>query len=236
MTTTDKKIIARNVNERSGIVVLNKPSGMTSHDVVARVRRIFKMKRVGHSGTLDPLATGVLIILLGKSTKLFGKFEAFDKAYKATMILGTKTTTADIQGKITEEKPFSHLTREQLEDVLKGFVGEIEQIPPMVSAVKMNGKRLYELARQGIEVVREPRKIRIDRLSLLEFNLPRARFYVECSKGTYVRKLAEDFAEKLGTVACIAEIERTKVGPFTIEQSVNLENLTEQHIRDWSGA
>ena len=232
---TDKKVVARKADERTGIVVLNKPSGMTSHDVVARVRRIFKMKRVGHSGTLDPLATGVLVILLGKSTKLFGKFEAFDKAYKATMIFGTKTTTADIQGKITQEMPFDQLTREQVEDVLKGFVGDTEQVPPMVSAVKMNGKRLYELARQGIEVVREPRKIHIDKLSLIDFNLPRARFYVECSKGTYVRQLAEDFAEKLGTVACIAEIERTKVGPFTIEQSVNLENLTEQHIRDWSG-
>ena len=151
------------------------------------------------------------------------------------MIFGTKTTTADIQGKILQEMPFEQLTREQTEAVLKKFEGDTEQIPPMVSAVKINGQRLYELARKGIEVVRAPRKIHIDKLSLLEFNLPRARFYVECSKGTYVRQLAEDFAERLGTVACIAEIQRTKVGPFTIEQAVNLENLTETNILDWSG-
>ncbi len=235
MITTDKKVIFRKENERSGIVVLNKPSGMTSHDVVARVRRIFKMKRVGHSGTLDPLATGVLVILLGKSTKLFGKFETFDKAYKATMIFGQKTTTADIQGKITQQLPFEHLTQEQIEKTLKEFVGDTEQIPPMVSAVKLNGKRLYELARKGIEVAREPRKIRIDKLDLIDFNMPRVKFYLECSKGTYVRKLAEDVAEKLGTVACIAQIERAKVGPFTIDQAIDLENLNETHIQNWTG-
>lgn len=208
---------------------------MTSHDVVSRVRRIFKMRRVGHAGTLDPLATGVLVILLGKSTKLFGKFEGFDKAYKATMIFGTKTTTADIQGKVTEELPFDHVTQPKITDILKEFVGDTQQVPPMVSAVKMNGKRLYELARKGIEVVREPRKIKITKLDLVDFNLPRVKFYLECSKGTYVRKLAEDIAERMGSVACIAEIERTKVGPFTIEQMVNLEDLNEKHIRNWSG-
>lgn len=231
----DKKVNLRKENERTGIVILDKPSGMTSHDVVARVRRIFKMKRVGHSGTLDPLATGVLVILLGKSTKLFGKFETFDKAYKATMIFGQKTTTADIQGKIIEQLPFVHLTQEQILATLKEFVGDTLQIPPMVSAVKVNGQRLYELARKGIEVVREPRKIRIDKLDLLDFNMPKVKFYLECSKGTYVRKLAEDIAEKLGTVACIAQIQRTKVGPFTIDQAVDLEDLSEKHIINWTG-
>lgn len=221
--------------EKEGIVVINKPSGMTSHDVVSCVRRIFKMRRVGHAGTLDPLATGVLVILLGKSTKLFGKFEGFDKAYKATMIFGTRTTTADIQGKVVEQVPFEHLTRSQVENALKEFIGEVEQVPPMVSAVKRNGKRLYELARKGIEVAREARKIRIDTLQLIDFNLPKAQFYLECSKGTYVRKLAEDIAEKLGCVACIAQIERTSVGPFEINQAVRLEDLKEEHIRRWSG-
>lgn len=229
------KVNVRKDNELKGIVVLDKPSGMTSHDVVARVRRIFKMKRVGHSGTLDPLATGVLVILLGKSTKLFEKFEAFDKAYKATMIFGQKTTTADIQGKIIQELPYEHLTKNQIENSLKEFVGNIEQIPPMVSAVKINGKRLYELARKGIEVAREPRKIRIDKLELIDFDMPRVKFYLECSKGTYVRKLAEDIAEKLSTVACIAQIQRTKVGPFTIEQAVDLQDLHEKHILNWTG-
>lgn len=221
--------------EKEGIVVINKPSGMTSHDVVSCVRRIFKMRRVGHAGTLDPLATGVLVILLGKSTKLFGKFEGFDKAYKATMIFGTRTTTADIQGKVVEQVPFEHLTRSQVENALKEFIGEVEQVPPMVSAVKRNGKRLYELARKGIEVAREARKIRIDKLQLIDFNLPKAQFYLECSKGTYVRKLAEDIAEKMGCVACIAQIERTIVGPFEINQAVRLEDLKEEHIRRWSG-
>ena len=135
MIPEPKVNVARN-NELRGIVILDKPSGMTSHDVVARVRRIFKMKRVGHSGTLDPLATGVLVILLGKSTKLFEKFEAFDKAYKATMILGQKTTTADIQGRIIQELPFAHLTKDQIQNSLKDFVGNIEQVPPMVSATQ----------------------------------------------------------------------------------------------------
>ncbi len=231
----EKETIVQRNNERTGIVLLNKPSGMTSHDVVARVRRIFRMKRVGHSGTLDPLATGVLVILLGKSTKLFEKFEAFDKAYKATMIFGKKTTTADIQGKVTQELPFEHLTQAQIENTLKEFVGQTEQIPPMVSAVKINGQRLYELARKGIEVARVPRKIKIDKLELLDFNMPRVKFYLECSKGTYVRKLAEDIAEKLKTVACIAQIERTKVGPFTIDNAVDLQDLNEKHILNWTG-
>jgi tRNA pseudouridine55 synthase len=235
MMIPEPKMNIRKENELKGIVILDKPSGMTSHDVVARVRRIFKMKRVGHSGTLDPLATGVLVILLGKSTKLFEKFEAFDKAYKATMIFGQKTTTADIQGKIIQESPFEHLTKEQIKNSLKVFVGNIEQIPPMVSAVKINGKRLYELARKGIEVKREPRKIRIDKLELMDFDMPKVKFYLECSKGTYVRKLAEDIAEKLGTVACISQIQRTKVGPFTIDQAVDLQDLNEKHILNWTG-
>ena len=235
MIQSEKKIFVRKGNEREGIIVVNKPSGMTSHDVVSRVRRIFKMRRVGHAGTLDPLATGVLVVLLGKSTRLFGKFEGFDKAYKATMIFGTKTTTADIQGKVTQELPFSHLTRDQVLDTLKEFIGDTEQIPPMVSAIKVNGKRLYELARKGIEVEREPRKIKIEKLDLIDFTLPLVKLYLECSKGTYVRKLAEDIAGRLGSVACIAEIERTKVGPFTIDQAVDLEDLSEQDIRNWSG-
>lgn len=235
MIMTEQKTAARRGPELTGIIVLKKPSGMTSHDVVARVRRILKMKRVGHSGTLDPLATGVLVILLGKATKLFPKFEAFDKAYKATLILGQKTSTADIQGKIVEQAAYDHVTKELVEQALENFRGEIEQVPPMVSAVKLNGKRLYELARKGIEVAREPRKITIRKLDLLDFQSPRVKFYLECSKGTYVRQLAEDIAGKLGTVACIAEIERTKVGPFIIDQAVDLKDLSEKDVRSWNG-
>ncbi len=218
-----------------GIVVIDKPSGITSHDVVSKVRQRFHMQRVGHAGTLDPLATGVLVMLLGRSTKLFKEFENFDKAYKATLILGTKTTTADTEGKVIANAPYDHFTREQVEDVFKEFIGEIKQTPHMVSAVKVNGKRLYQLARKGIELDLVPRKIKINKLKLLEFHLPEVKFYLECSKGTYVRKLAEDIAEKLGCVACISEIQRTKVGPFVLEKAVALEHLTESHVEMWRG-
>jgi len=228
-------VVARRGQELTGIVVVNKPKGITSHDVVSRVRKIFGMKRVGHAGTLDPMATGVLVMLLGKATKLFTKFEAFDKAYKATLILGMKTTTADTEGEVTQTLPYEQISRQQVESVLTQFVGQIEQVPPMVSAVKFKGKRLYELARKGIVVERQPRQIRISHLELLDFSSPRVSLFLECSKGTYVRQLAEDVGARLGTVACIAEIERTKVGPFTIEESVQLEDLKPEHVRSWSG-
>jgi len=219
----------------SGIINVNKPAGMTSHDVVNAVRRKLKMRRVGHAGTLDPLATGVLIILLGKSTKLFDKFSSFDKGYQATLTLGLTTTTADIEGKILKRLPYDHVTRDQTQEVLRKFVGEIEQVPPMVSAVKFQGKRLYQLARKGLEVQREPRRIKIDSLNLENFSLPYVSFSVECSKGTYVRKLGEDIGELLGCGACISQIKRTRVGPFGIENSIALESVDESHIRNWQG-
>ncbi len=218
-----------------GIIVVDKPSGMTSHDVVSRVRRKLNMRRVGHAGTLDPLATGVLIMLLGRSTKLFDKFVAFDKAYAATLKLGTQTTSADITGEVIEQKPFEYVSRENVENVLREFVGESEQMPPMVSAVKYKGERLYRLARKGIVVERPARKIRIDVLKLVDFQSPQVRFYLECSKGTYVRTLAEDVGVKLGCGACITQIERTKVGHFRLEDAVKLEDLNESHIRRWPG-
>jgi len=213
-----------------GIVIINKPAGITSHDVVSAVRRTFNMKRVGHAGTLDPMATGVLVMLLGKSTKLFDKFVAFDKGYRATLRLGVKTTTADIMGQVLEEKPYANVTQKQVEEVMVRFTGEIEQKPPMVSAVKHKGERLYKLARQGKEVERTARKVRIDELKLLKFNLPEVEFFMACSKGTYVRQLAEDVGDILGCGACISQIERTKVGPFTIAQAISLEELNEGHI------
>jgi tRNA pseudouridine55 synthase len=218
-----------------GIAIINKPSGITSHDVVSRVRRIFNMRRVGHAGTLDPLATGVLVILLGKSTKLFDKFVAFDKAYAATLKLGTQTTSADITGTVIEQRPFEDITKEQVAEILTQFLGESDQFPPMVSAVKFKGERLYKLARKGMVVDRPSRRIRIDALRLVEFKLPEVRFYLECSKGTYVRTLAEDVGQRLGCGACITQIERTKVGPFVIEDAVRLEDLNESHIRNWRG-
>lgn len=216
-----------------GILVVNKPKGITSHDVVDRVRRRFKMKRVGHAGTLDPLATGVLVILIGKSTKLFDKFVGFDKAYRATLVLGTVTDSADTQGKILSEKSYEHITRSQVEEVFKRFVGEGEQIPPMVSAVKVGGKKLYELARKGLVVEREPRKIRIDRLEVEGMDAPYVKFFMACSKGTYVRQLAHDVGEVLGCGACISQIERVNVGKYSINDSVLIEDINESHIRHW---
>jgi tRNA pseudouridine55 synthase len=218
-----------------GVIVVNKPPGITSHDVVGFIRRKFKMRRVGHAGTLDPLATGVLVMLLGKSTKLFDRFVAFDKSYRATLRLGTKTTTADIMGQVIEEKPFSGITRSRVEEVFRCFVGDIEQKPPMVSAVKHQGQRLYKIAREGKSVERTARKVHVDEVRLLSFALPEVEFFMACSKGTYVRQLAEDVGEVLGCGACISQIERTRVGPFDIKDAVKLEDLHEGHVRSWPG-
>ncbi|MDO8580612.1 MAG: tRNA pseudouridine(55) synthase TruB [Candidatus Omnitrophota bacterium] len=218
-----------------GIVLINKPQGLTSHDVVQRVRRQFNMRRVGHAGTLDPLATGLLVLLLGETTKCFNDFVNMGKAYKATFLLGVTTNSADIQGEVTQRRPYDHITRKQVEEVLSRFQGEIEQIPPMVSALKVKGKKLYTLARQGLTVERSPRKIHIRCFQLQEFNPPEVKFYVECSKGTYVRQLADDIGEILGCGACVTQIERTQIGAFTLQEAVRLEDLNESHIRHWEG-
>ena len=220
---------------KEGIIVVNKPDGLTSHDVVMQVRRKFGLKRVGHAGTLDPMATGVLIVLLGKATKLFQEFVSFDKAYRATLILGTKTDSSDTQGKIIEQNSFEHISRDDMEEVFDKFKGEIEQVPPMVSAVKVNGKKLYQFARKGIEVERKARKVIIKKLEILGFNSPHVEFYLECSKGTYVRQIADDVGRVLGCGACISQIERTQVGEFNIGEAVSLKDLNESHIRNWQG-
>lgn len=208
-----------------GILVINKPKGVTSHDVVDIVRRELRMKKVGHAGTLDPMATGVLVILVGRSTKLFDKFLTFDKEYVATLTLGARTTTGDSQGEVLESKDFSHVTKDMLEEVMKGFVGKQMQVPPMVSAVKHKGKRLYALARKGVEVKRQARSIDIKDLRLLDFVLPHIKFYLRCSRGTYVRKLAEDIAVKLDCLGFVSQIERQSVGRFTIENSIPVERI-----------
>ena len=218
---------------KTGIVVVNKSDGMTSHDVVEYVRRKFNMRMVGHAGTLDPLATGVLIILLGKATKLFNKFVELDKAYNATLLLGSVTDTADIEGSVIKRLSYTHVTAEKIEEAFKHFSGRIEQVPPMVSAIKINGRRLYQLARKGIEVPRQSRSVHIHSLKLVLFSSPEVKFYLECSKGTYVRQLAQDVGEFLGCGACIFQIQRTKVGPFLIDEAVTLDELNENHIRQW---
>lgn len=220
---------------KEGIIVVNKPDGLTSHDVVARVRHKLKIRRVGHAGTLDPMATGVLILLIGKATKLFNKFVALDKAYRATLILGMTTDSSDICGKILKQNSCENITSRQIEQAFIQFVGEIDQVPPMVSAVKIKGKKLYELARKGIEIERAARRIKIYSLKIEAIDMPEVKFSVECSKGTYVRQLAHDIGDVLGCGACISKIERTKVGAFSIDEAVKLEDLNESHIRHWQG-
>lgn len=218
-----------------GILIIDKPEGITSHDVVFKVRRKLRIKKVGHAGTLDPLATGVLVVLLGKSTKLSSQFIDFDKSYRATLILGTITNSADIQGEVVLQKPYDHLSKENIITAVQNFLGESQQIPPMISAVKHNGQRLYQLARQGIEVERKARPIKIDRIHVDEINLPYIKIDVDCSKGTYIRQLASDIGEFLGCGACISQIQRTKVGHFRLEDAVKIEDINESHIRNWQG-
>ncbi len=234
MRFTNGKTASVMETNKEGIVVINKPVGITSHDVVARVRRVFKMRKVGHAGTLDPLATGVLVVLLGRSTKLSDQFVAFDKSYRATLRLGLKTTSADIMGQEIERKSYEGIDADKVAQVFLQFMGDIKQKPPMVSAVKHQGERLYKLAREGKQVEREARNVRIDELRVLSSSLPDVEFFMSCSKGTYVRQLAEDVGDVLGCGACISQIERVKVGPFELKDAIRLEDLNEGHIRNWN--
>jgi len=212
-----------------GIIVINKEKDYTSHDVVAIVKKIFKEK-VGHTGTLDPNATGVLPLLIGKGTKLSKYLIDHDKIYKATLKLGIKTDTADITGKIIEEIDVGTITEEMIKNVLQSFIGQQEQYPPMYSAIKVNGKKLYEYARSGKEVEVKPRSIEIYDIKLDNFDKPNNEivFTVECSKGTYIRTLCENIAEKLITIGCMEELERVQVGRFNISNAVTIDELKEK--------
>lgn len=218
---------------KDGILVVNKPGGMTSHDVVEIVRKKLKIRRVGHAGTLDPIATGVLLILVGRCTKLFNRFSSFDKSYSATLTLGQRTTSGDREGKVIQTQDYTHITEEKVKDVLRSYIGRVYQTPPMVSAIKHKGKRLYSLARRGIEVARQARAVEIKDLRLLGFSLPRVKFYLRCSKGTYVRQLAEDIARDLGCVGHISEITRESVGPFDLGQTISLSQINENSIQPY---
>lgn len=219
---------------KEGIILVNKPQGITSHDVVDVVRGKLKTKKVGHAGTLDPLAQGLLVILVGKSTKLFSKFVNFDKEYTGILKLGEVTTTGDSQGTVIKQVDCGYVTKERLEEVFPLFKGSIEQIPPMVSALRVGGKRLYRLARKGIVVERKPRSIQIYSLELLRVDLPFVEFYVHCSKGTYVRKLAEDIGDKIGCGGHMTKIKRLSIGPFKLDEAVNLEDVNESHLRKFT--
>lgn len=218
---------------KQGIIIVNKPEGMTSHDVVDFVRQRVKIRRVGHAGTLDPIATGVLLILVGRCTKLFNHFLHFDKEYLANLTLGKRTVSGDREGQTIETKDYSHITEAKVKEVFQSYIGENLQIPPMISALKHRGRRLYSLARRGIQVSRQPRPIMIKELSLLEFNLPNIKFYLKCSKGTYVRQLAEDIARDLNCVGYISQIQRQSIGPFNIAQALSLSQVDEDSPRPY---
>lgn len=218
-------------SKKEGIILINKPKGITSHDVVDIVRKKLEIRRVGHAGTLDPLAEGLLIILVGGFTKLFPRFVDFDKEYIGVLKLGEITTTGDCQGDVIKRSDYGQVDKEKIKEVFSSFQGEIEQVPPMVSALRVGGKRLYSLARKGIVVERKPRKIKIHSLEVRKINLPFIEFYVHCSKGTYVRKLAEDFGEFLGCGAHIVKIERLSVGPFKLSEAVCLDDIDESHLQ-----
>lgn len=208
-----------------GVINIKKEKGYTSHDVVAKLRGIVGQKKIGHTGTLDPDATGVLPVCLGKATKLCDMLTDKSKTYETVLLLGKTTDTQDISGEVLSEADYSHVTDEAAKECVNGFVGEYLQIPPMYSALKVNGKKLYELARQGIEVERKARPVTIHSIRILEMNLPRIRMEVHCSKGTYIRTLCQDIGEKLGCGACMEELIRTKVSRFELSDSLTLDEV-----------
>lgn len=213
----------------NGILNVYKEKGYTSHDVVAKLRGILKQKKIGHTGTLDPDAEGVLPICLGKGTKLCDMLEDKDKTYRAVLLLGQSTDTQDTSGKILEERPVE-CDEGQVINAINSFLGEYEQIPPMYSARKVNGKKLYELAREGKVIERKSSLVRIYQIDIEEISLPRVTIQVSCSKGTYIRTLCNDIGEKLGCLGCMEELLRTKANGFTIQESLTLDDIID--LRD----
>ncbi|AXH52892.1 tRNA pseudouridine(55) synthase TruB [Clostridium perfringens] len=213
----------------NGVINIYKNTGMTSFDVVAMVRRVAKMKKVGHTGTLDPAASGVLPVCLGKATKIIDYIMENKKVYRVNLKLGMVTDTYDLEGEVLREKDASHITKDEILNCINSFLGTIDQVPPMYSALKQNGVRLYELARQGIEVHREARKVTIYSIENIKIESnDNIQMDVCCSKGTYIRSLCYDIGEKLNVGATMTALERIQNGPFTKEEAINIEDLTEK--------
>ena len=210
----------------NGIVIVDKPQDWTSQDVTARLRRVFNTRRIGHGGTLDPMATGVLPVFVGRGTRGVEFFEHAEKTYETVLRLGLTTDTEDVWGETIQERPVE-FTREKLEAVLESFRGEILQVPPMYSALKVNGQKLYDLARKGKEVERQPRPITIHELTLLETGENTLRLRVRCSKGTYIRTLCKDIGEALGCGGCMKSLRRVQAGEYTIDEAIPLLDLLE---------
>lgn len=211
--------------EMEGILLVDKPRDHTSHDVVARLRGKLKMKRIGHAGTLDPMATGLLVILVGKATKVSQYLVSLDKEYEGTIELGKVTDTQDAEGEVMETKPVPVLTEDDVQATIKSFLGDQYQLPPMYSAIKIAGQPLYKAARKGEEVAREPRFIRVMSWDLLRFASPQIDFRLRCTKGTYVRTLAHDLGAKIGCGAHLAALRRTATDKFTVSQALTLDQI-----------
>ncbi len=210
----------------NGIINIYKEAGFTSHDVVAKLRGIVKQKKIGHTGTLDPDAVGVLPVCFGNATKLCDMLTDKSKEYRACMLLGETSDTQDASGTILSRTQVN-VNEEEVRDAVMSFVGEYDQIPPMYSALKVNGKKLYELARQGVEIERKPRRVEIHHIKIEEINLPRVTFSVGCSKGTYIRTLCADIGDRLGCGALMETLQRMRVGNFHIEQALKLSQIEE---------
>lgn len=217
----------------NGLVIVDKPEGWTSQDVTARLRRVFSTRRIGHGGTLDPMATGVLPVFVGRATRGVEFFEHAEKTYEAVLRLGVATDTEDITGTVLEKRDV-HVTEAEFLKILPSFRGEILQVPPMYSALKINGQKLCDLARKGKEVERQPRPITIHELTLLSFTGETATLRVRCSKGTYIRTLCKDIGQALGCGGCMEALRRTKAGEYTIGESVPLQTLLDaEHPEDY---
>ena len=208
-----------------GILIVDKPQGCTSHDVVDFIRKRFGLKKVGHAGTLDPMATGVLVILIGKHTKSSNSFLSADKEYDATLMLGATSDTGDAWGRVDNSGNFKALDNKEVEKAFNKFLGAIEQIPPAYSAVKFKGKKLYEFARKGIEVKLEPRKVVIKELKIYKIDGQEVSFSATCSKGTYIRQLCMDIGKELGCGAYLSRLRRMRSGEFTVKEATTLEEL-----------
>jgi len=215
-----------------GVINVLKPKGITSFDVVRDIRKIAKIKKVGHTGTLDPLASGVLPVCIGKATKIVDYIMEGTKTYRVEMKLGTTTDTYDREGTVLEEKEVS-VSPTEVEKAIEKYKGDIKQVPPMYSALKVNGRKLYDLARKGIEVEREARKIQIHDICILSIDMPYIIFDVKCSKGTYIRSLCFDIGNDLGSGAVMWNLERLEASPFNIKEAIKLEDLNEENIKQF---
>ena len=214
-------------NDFSGLILVNKPVGITSFKLVHIIKKKLHVKKAGHCGTLDPLASGLMIVLVGKYTKLQDKFMKQDKVYYATIKLGIKTDSGDLDGKIISQSDYSHVTKDIIKQACNDFTGKISQIPPMYSALKVNGQKLYELARKGITIERKPREITIYNIDLVDYQKDSFSIRVKCSSGTYIRTLAQDIGTKINTDTVLTTLIREEIGNYKLTDAINIDDIKE---------